>query len=174
MRLSLGWRLNLKPMLTLLSSALLRKTLSDGRVLASRFPQAQSRRRQGKPHPEGLEYWTMYVDCSYASAGCSVGVILLGPSGEKMEHAFELFFISTNNHAEYESLLVGLAQVVKRVFSTPLFSPCFSLLYLHHMGKMIGFRDLFEVKFLLSQILTMIGPISGSCNPPKPHLSPQQ
>ena len=50
----------------------------------------------------------MYFDGSSCNEGAGVGVLLISPGGEAVRLMYKLEFITTNNTAEYEALLLGL------------------------------------------------------------------
>ncbi|XP_014522518.1 uncharacterized protein LOC106779014 [Vigna radiata var. radiata] len=53
--------------------------------------------------------WTLYVDGAAGQAGVGVGVVLEGPSGFLIEQSLIFKFRASNNQAEYEVLIAGLA-----------------------------------------------------------------
>ena len=42
-----------------------------------------------------------------------MGIVILSPEGITIEKSFSLGFLATNNKAEYEALLIGIAMVKK-------------------------------------------------------------
>jgi hypothetical protein len=56
-----------------------------------------------KPH------WTLYFDGSAHQQVGGAGVILIDPSGDQVKYMVHLEFKATNNMAEYEALIFGLA-----------------------------------------------------------------
>ena len=50
----------------------------------------------------------MYVNGVSNCRGVGVGIILISPEGIRVEKSFRLNFLTSNNEAEYEALLVGL------------------------------------------------------------------
>nr|GEW43080.1 hypothetical protein [Tanacetum cinerariifolium] len=56
---------------------------------------------------ESKEAWTLYTDGALSLKGAT-GLVLIDPSGTEYTYAIRLTFTSTNNEAEYESLLAGL------------------------------------------------------------------
>lgn len=54
------------------------------------------------------EIWSMKVDGATGKNGCGAGIILQGPDELRFEHVIHFNFKSTNNKAEYETLLTGL------------------------------------------------------------------
>ena len=54
------------------------------------------------------ELWQMYFDGSSSKEGVGAGVVLISPGGEVVRLMYKLEFITTNNTAEYEALLLGL------------------------------------------------------------------
>ncbi|XP_076924710.1 uncharacterized protein LOC143587251 [Bidens hawaiensis] len=53
-------------------------------------------------------WWKLYTDGASNEEGSGVGLILVCPEGIELTYAIRLSFPSTNNEAEYESLLAGL------------------------------------------------------------------
>src|SRR5713101_2635068 len=54
------------------------------------------------------ELWQLYFDGSSCKEGARAGVLLISPGGEIVKLMYKLEFITTNNTAEYEALLLGL------------------------------------------------------------------
>lgn len=54
------------------------------------------------------ELWLMRFDGSSSSFGSSAEIVFISLKGEKFPKAYKLAFETTNNTAEYESLLLGL------------------------------------------------------------------
>jgi hypothetical protein len=54
------------------------------------------------------EYWTMYFDGSLMKTGISVGLVFVSPLRVWMRYAVCLYFLASNNLAEYEALINGL------------------------------------------------------------------
>ncbi|XP_022158092.1 uncharacterized protein LOC111024661 [Momordica charantia] len=52
--------------------------------------------------------WMIYVDGSSNERECGAGILLLAPGGERFEYALRFNFRTSNNKAEYETLLAGL------------------------------------------------------------------
>ena len=50
----------------------------------------------------------MYFDGSSCKEGAGARVLLISPGGEVVRLMYKLEFITTNNTAEYEALLLGL------------------------------------------------------------------
>ncbi|GAA0161163.1 hypothetical protein LIER_17540 [Lithospermum erythrorhizon] len=55
--------------------------------------------------------WLMFVDGAQNEKGSGAGILLWGPDGITMEYALRFTFRTTNNEAEYEALIAGLAIV---------------------------------------------------------------
>jgi ribonuclease HI len=53
--------------------------------------------------------WIVHVDGSSARSRSGVGVILRNPKGQEFGFAIKLDFVTTNNKAEYEAVISGLA-----------------------------------------------------------------
>ena len=54
------------------------------------------------------ELWKLYFDGSSCKEGAGAGVLLKSPGGEIVKLIYKLKFVTTNNTAEYEALLLGL------------------------------------------------------------------
>ena len=54
------------------------------------------------------ELWKLYFDGSSCKEGAGAGVLLKSPGGETVRLMYKLEFVTTNNTAEYEALLLGL------------------------------------------------------------------
>ena len=52
--------------------------------------------------------WELYFDGSSCKEGAGAGVLLISPRGEIVKLMYKLEFVTTNNTAEYEALLLGL------------------------------------------------------------------
>ena len=57
--------------------------------------------------------WELYVDEVANQRGLGVGLVLVSPEKITIEKSLRLSFSATNNEAEYEALLMGLAMVQK-------------------------------------------------------------
>ena len=55
--------------------------------------------------------WRVYVDGAANQRGSKVGLILVSSEKITIEKSLRLGFLTTNNEAEYEALLVGMAMV---------------------------------------------------------------
>ena len=61
-----------------------------------------------------LPTWEIYVDGALNQKGSGVGLILISPEKVIIEKFLRLDFSATNNEAEYEALLIGMA-IVQRM-----------------------------------------------------------
>ena len=59
----------------------------------------------------GTLHWKVYVDGAANQRGSGVGIVLISPDGAAIEKSLRLGFPTTNNEAEYEALLQGMAMV---------------------------------------------------------------
>ena len=59
------------------------------------------------------EYWMMYFDGSLMKKGASAGLVLISPLRVCMKYKVCIHFSSSNNVAEYESLVNGLRIIVE-------------------------------------------------------------
>ena len=57
--------------------------------------------------------WKVYVDGAANQRGSEVGLVLISPKKTIIEKSLRLGFSATNNEAEYEALLQGMAMVQK-------------------------------------------------------------
>jgi hypothetical protein len=55
------------------------------------------------------QHWIMYFDGSLKLGGDGAGVLFISPRGEQLKYVFQILFDVSNNEAEYEVLLQGLA-----------------------------------------------------------------
>ena len=55
--------------------------------------------------------WTLNTDGAYGVAGAGVGAVITTPEGQRLSYSARLAFPATNNTAEYEALLFGLAKL---------------------------------------------------------------
>ena len=55
--------------------------------------------------------WKVYVDGATNQRGSGVGLVLISPKKITIEKSLKLGFSATNNEAEYEALLIGMAMV---------------------------------------------------------------
>ena len=59
----------------------------------------------------GLPTWEVYVDGASNLKGSGIGLVLISPEKINVEKSLRLDFSATNNEAEYEALLMGMAMV---------------------------------------------------------------
>ena len=59
----------------------------------------------------GLLAWEVYVDGASNQKGSGIGLVLIFPKKVIIEKSLRLDFLATNNEAEYETLLIGMAMV---------------------------------------------------------------
>ena len=62
---------------------------------------------------QGASHWKVYVDGATNQRGSGVGLVLISPERITIEKLLRLGFSATNNEAEYEALLQGMAMVQK-------------------------------------------------------------
>jgi ribonuclease HI len=55
-----------------------------------------------------LEGWELLFDGSLTIQGAGAGIILVTPTGERLQYALQIHLCASNNVAEYEGLLYGL------------------------------------------------------------------
>ena len=57
--------------------------------------------------------WKVYIDGAVNHKGSEVGLVLISPERITTKKSLRLGFSTTNNEAEYETLLVGMTMVQK-------------------------------------------------------------
>ena len=57
----------------------------------------------------GPSCWKVYVDGAANQRGSGMGLVLVSPKKTIIEKSLRLGFLATNNEAEYEALLQGMA-----------------------------------------------------------------
>ena len=62
---------------------------------------------------QGPSRWKVYVDGATNQRGSGVGLVLISLKKITIEKSLRLRFLATNNEAEYEALLQGMAMVQK-------------------------------------------------------------
>ena len=62
---------------------------------------------------QGASRWKVYIDGAANQRGSGVGLVLISPEKITIEKLLRLGFLATNNEAEYETLLQGMAMVQK-------------------------------------------------------------
>ena len=55
--------------------------------------------------------WEVYVDGASNQKGSGIGLVLISPKNVIIEKSLRLDFLTMNNEAEYEALLMGMAMV---------------------------------------------------------------
>jgi hypothetical protein len=82
-------------------TAIKRQVLADFLVEFCNIPEAEELLKELT--------WVVYVDGSSARGRSGVGVLLRNPAGQEFGFAIKLYFVTTNNVAEYEAVIAGLA-----------------------------------------------------------------
>ena len=110
-----------------------------GQVMADFVVESsQQPARDKEPHKE--EWWTLRVDGASRSSRSGVGLLLQSPTGEQLEQAIRLGFPSSNNEAEYETILSGLdLALTLSVFKLRVYSD--SQLVVRHVQEECGAKD---------------------------------
>ncbi|XP_075633565.1 uncharacterized protein LOC142606037 [Castanea sativa] len=79
--------------------------------------EGEKRNLGGKPIEaislQGPLPWKLYVDGAANQRGSRVGLVMVSPEKITIEKSLRIGFSATNNEAEYEVLLVGMAMVLK-------------------------------------------------------------
>jgi hypothetical protein len=83
------------------------RTAIKGQVLADFFVEFCNM-SEAEELPKELT-WVVFVDGSSASGRSGVGVFIRNPEGQEFGFAVKLDFVTTNNEAEYEAIIAGLA-----------------------------------------------------------------
>ena len=117
-----------------------------GQVMADFMVEySQKPAQDNEPHKE--EWWTLQVDGASRSSGSGVGLLLLSPTGEKLEQAIRLGFPVSNNEAEYEAILSGLDLVLAlSVSKLRIYSD--SQLVVRHVQEEYGAKDECMARYL--------------------------
>jgi ribonuclease HI len=63
---------------------------------------------QTHPKDRELEYWTINFDGSLQLQSAGAGILVTSPKGESFKYVLQMYFLASNNAAEYEALLHGL------------------------------------------------------------------
>jgi hypothetical protein len=63
---------------------------------------------QTPPKERELEYWTTNFDRSLQHQRAGAGILVTSPKGESFKYVLQMYFLASNNAAEYEVLLHGL------------------------------------------------------------------
>ena len=73
--------------------------------------QCMVRKLVGTISLQELIFWKLYVDGTMNQRGFGVGLVLVSLEKITIEKSLKFGFLATNNEAEYEALLVGMAMV---------------------------------------------------------------
>ncbi|XP_065623591.1 uncharacterized protein LOC136064973 [Quercus suber] len=68
-------------------------------------------RSVGMISQQSPSHWEMYIDGAANQKGSGVGLVLISPEKIVIEKSIRLNFTATNNEAEYEALLIGMAMI---------------------------------------------------------------
>lgn len=68
----------------------------------------------GMVSQQSPSHWEMYVDGVVNQKGSGVGLVLISSEKIVIEKSIRLNFMATNNEAEYEALLIGMA-IIRRM-----------------------------------------------------------
>jgi ribonuclease HI len=63
---------------------------------------------QTPPREREMEYWTTNIVGSWQLQGAGAGILVTSPKGECLKYVLLMYFLVSNNVAEYEALLHGL------------------------------------------------------------------
>jgi hypothetical protein len=59
------------------------------------------------------EYWMMYFDGSLVKEGAGLGFVFISPLGVRMKYVVRIYFLDSNNVAEYEVLINSLCIAIE-------------------------------------------------------------
>ena len=117
-----------------------------GQMMAD-FVLEYSRRPIQRKEPSEKEWWTLLVDGASRSSGSGVGLLLQSPTGEHLEQAIRLGFPTSNNEAEYETILSGLdLALALSVSKLQIYSD--SQLVVRHVQKEYEAKDVRMTRYL--------------------------
>lgn len=106
-------------------------------------PQQPSRGRES----DKTEWWTLQVNRASRSSRSRVGLLLKSPTREQLEQAIRLEFPTSNNEAEYETILSGLdLALALSVSKLRIYSD--SQLVVRHVQKEYGAKDEHMTRYL--------------------------
>jgi hypothetical protein len=60
-----------------------------------------------------IEYWKMYFYDSLNIDGAGVGMLFISPTNEQLRYVLRIYFLASNNAAEYEAYLHGMRIAVE-------------------------------------------------------------
>ena len=60
---------------------------------------------------QGPSPWELYVDGAATQRGSGMGLVIVSPKRITIGKSLRLGFSATNNEAEYDALLIGIAMV---------------------------------------------------------------
>ncbi|XP_075665380.1 uncharacterized protein LOC142635048 [Castanea sativa] len=100
------------------------RTTINGRIMAelvAEFTEMLSDSKEGAKPEEAVivgsveiqQVWHLFVDGVANQKGSGIGIVMISSDGITLEKSLRLGFVVTNNEAEYEALLVGLAAMRK-------------------------------------------------------------
>ncbi|GJT87703.1 reverse transcriptase domain-containing protein [Tanacetum coccineum] len=76
-----------------------------------------------RKEPELENTWKLFTDGASSFDGFGAGLILVSPEGNEYTYALRFEFETTNNEAEYETLLVGPRSVVSKIIRLGYYCP---------------------------------------------------
>ena len=87
------------------------------------------------------DQWTLYVDGSSNPKGVGVGIVLEGPNDILIEKSLHFAFKTSNNQAEYETILASLS-LARDVGVKTLTSKTYAKLTVGHLNDDFQIKDL--------------------------------
>ncbi|XP_063948038.1 uncharacterized protein LOC135152135 [Daucus carota subsp. sativus] len=139
---------------TAIKSQALADFVADFSPSQSQQAEAEYRRVMTKTE---VQPWALYTDGASNVNGTGIGLVLKSPQGDSVAYSVCCEFKATNNEAEYEALIVGLATAQKMLIKN-INVFCDSLLIVNHVkgdyeakdSKMMHYLDIvkgLKVKF---------------------------
>ena len=84
--------------------------------------------------------WTLFFDGSTCDQGVGIGIVLISPRAKKYEFSLPIVATSTNNQAEYQTLIKGLELLREiRADAVEIFGD--SMLVINHLIRVYGCRS---------------------------------
>ena len=77
----------------------------------SKISKEQKNNLTNEPNPISNQLWKLYFDGSSSREGFGAGVVLISPTDQVITLSYKLQFLTTNNTAEYEALILGMKAV---------------------------------------------------------------
>lgn len=82
-----------------------------GQVLADFVAEFYPRKEMEVIFHVDIRPWKVYVDGASNATRAGARIVIITPEGIRLEHSLRLGFRTSNNEADYESLIAGLRAV---------------------------------------------------------------